>query len=355
MNGEREFESTWNLPEDYYELRNSPFIPPEKSKLTVSRNIVKLANSCRYVSKDLQTTIPPLREEDIFVCTDVSLLRYQRQLSFKMQHSLRTQAFQDLSQKMGGTISEVQPVILTASSIPGKPVFFPESEIAEWSSPDYKATRRDARQAFQEITVGKVLAHENLHRATKVILDHENAMPVSPEDPLFHLAFATDRLLSEKAVAGNFIHRILGRRSFKGIFNPLREYAKGHNPAVLTEGARVLLFCDDTDGTRRVIAESGYDLNELTVDSLTLQFMGPMFNYMRERYLSEVAEAAIHSIMEMSADMIGSARYPQLLPDPLQYFDELNLRTPNDVLNTYVDSKIPYIHVSLLPGREYFA
>lgn len=354
MSDKREFESTWKIPEDYREHRDSPPVLPEKSKLKITGRIVELVNSCR-TSKELQATIPPLREEDIWVCTDASLLRYQRQKSFQLQHSLRTQALQDLAQKMGATISEAQPVILTEGSIPGKPVFFPESEIAEWSSPELKATREDARQAFQEITIGNVLAHENLHRATKSIVNQENAVSVSPEDPLFHLAFATDRLLSEKAVTGNFLQRVLGRGALRGIFNQLREYAKNHHPAILTEGARIWLFCEDTDGTRRVVAESGYDLHELTVDTLTLQFMGPMINYMKGKYISEVADAAINSIMEMSASAVGSARYPQLLPDPLQYFDELNLRTPTDVLNTYVDSEIPYIHARLLPRREYFA
>lgn len=357
MSNEREFkqESTWRIPEDYYTLRDSPLILPERSKLRISNRIIELVNSYRRASRELQTTIPPLREEDILVCIDESLIRYQRQLSFQLQHSLRVQAFQDLAQKTGIMVQEVRPMILTEGTLPGKPILYPGHEIAGWSSADAKGTREDARQAYQEITTAKVLAHENWHRATKILLSSEGAVTVSPSDPLYYLAFATDRLLSENAASGNFIQKALAKRVLKSILDPLKDYAQHHNPAVLVEGARIFLFCDDIDGTRRVVAESGYDLNEMTVDLLTLQFMEPIWNYMRRKYLPEVAEAAIKMIMQVSVKTLGSVRFPHLLPKPFEYFSKLNLAGPMDVMSAYVNGEIPQLHARLLPKEEYFA
>lgn len=335
------------LPEDFLELRNSPVLLPERSLQRIHPRIFELVDSARRnLPRDLRVLIPPLREEDVLVCTNESLLRFIRQQAYQEQHSKRLEFLSELNGRFNVPIQDPTIMTVTEHPLPGKPVFFPESEIEVWTGQQTASLPAEVRQANMDIVTGKVLLHENIHRVTKTIVRAENAVLVAIDDPLFNMSFTSDITLAKNA-------KEAGVKEFALEFTDnLRKYAMEKNPAVLVEGARILLFCDDTDGKRRIIAQSGYNLNEVTVDILTMHYINPMFEGIRRRYPSEIAEDAIYRVR--SSRVMGSAQQIHLLPNPFEYYRSLGLSRPDQVFQAYVSEQIPELHARLLPGGEYF-
>lgn len=341
------------LPSEIKKLRSTPLILAERSDLRISPHIIELVNNAlnsMLAPEVEQGMVPLLDEECIIVCCKGSLQRQIRQQATQETHPLRLLLGERIRQRFPRALRESRyDQIFTSHDLPGKPIFYPEGEINAWQGKEAHEMREDARRAGEEITTGFILLHENLHRASKGVIKAEWAKPISPDDPLFAMAFFPDRW----ATAMQSVPDI--KSALEDMNKRLEDYARNHNPAVVIEGARVILFASEENGKSTMIASSGYDLNETIVELLALQLASASFiPHLRRNYSPDVASYFEKRIFDIAGKQVSNSRKQNLMEDVLPYLAELGLSTPISIFQAYANGEIPLLHAKKFPGRDYF-
>lgn len=320
--------------------RAEAYLLLEPSALKVPGKTINLVN------RALAETFPaayrrraaPLKAQDIHVLKDESLVSFQYKLAEAETHSVGKRLRAPLATSTL-SVKESQAMVETDSSVPNHPIYFPESELEVLADTRLSI---NTRRIVADVVMAKTFLHEQLHRkhAAKERL-------VTKDDPLFHLAFAGLRISAHTQQEPGKRDAILA------MINQLMHYSSSHNPSVKTYGARVALLCDDTDGERRAIVDSGYDLEEAIVESLTMRAMRPILKYAQKEHPADLLQRTIHLINTYySSDR--SYRYRNITQEAISHLRTLGLHDPQSVLLALFDSQIPHLHVQRAKEKEYF-
>ena len=188
----------------------------------------------------------------------------------------------------------------------------------------------------------KSLLHETFHRAVRL----SDPQPVGQSDPLFRAALAVEIL--KKNAAAEYRTKKASERNYRR----LRDYAAIHNPHVVTEGARVILFCEDDKGNLKRLVESGYDLNEAIVERLTFHSLPIVSSYVRETY-GEDFEKKWYAFLINLASTNSTYRYKNMLIGLDAHLRRLKLRNPEELLLAFSKNEIASLYLSNNPHDLY--
>ena len=319
-------------------------LPPqiEPSQFKIGLETIKLAN------KALSGSFPNyfgdhgymLRQENVVVVKDRSSAAYHQLNSLDKTHSFRRQL---LSEAVSDHPSEVREfsdkegraMNITVRDIPGHPIFILESEITDLLNLRAPA---EFKRAGLEIGIGHLLIHEALHH---FVTEKEN-IPVDQSSPLFKIAFNYDN------------NSIGSNPELKPILDQLVEYAATHNPSVRIGATRVALFCDDTDGQRREITESGYDLEESFVEVMTQKATTYLLKYGAKNFPTPVVNA-FRDMFEKSFKSMDHYRAANFTSIVMPYIAELGLNSLEEAIPLFMSSELPLLHAELTGGEFYIS
>lgn len=195
--------------------------------------------------------------------------------------------------------------------------------------------------------VGRVLIHENVHRSTKTSGQPNEATPISPTDPIFRLAFATEEFRLSLLPAGK-LHDLLTRYKDRVI-----EFTANHAPVATTDGARIMLYCEDDDGPLRLIAQGGFEINEIITDLIASGPVDPLLNFIERRYDREIRDFAQKLVTESIAEYSNLFIQKGLLAKIAPYLEKLGLSTPETIIEAYLQGQIPYLHTRFSTDLSY--
>ena len=281
------------------------------------------------------TIIPILRKEDITVLPDADVINFQQSTAIREAHPYRAVSYAIEGKELGGSgdltfcVKESQAMIQVLP-IPGFPIIYPENDLTV------------DNKVIVEIGVIKSLLHETFHR-TVVLSDPQS---VDPSNPLFKAALAVEIL--KKNAAGDYKTKKAAERNYRR----LRDYAATHNPHVVTEGARVILFCEDDNGNLKRLVESGYDLNEAIVERLTFHSLPTVKSYVEETSGKEF-EKKWYAFLVNLASTNSTYRYKNMLIGIDSYLKRLKIRTPEELLFAFSNNEIASLHLSNNPQDLY--
>lgn len=327
------------------EARSQEPIPPKESPRRVPQKVINLVNTCLSASypEEFGTLIPPLSHDSIRVFPNGPLTRFLRQMGLHTSHSMKARLGERVSALPNIVEEPSYEVIATMVSIPGRPIYYPEGELTGFIGTGLDP---EVLAALKEATSCKTLIHETFHRTPQNLIRSEDAIRISPDDPLFSLAFATER------------YSILTQSDPKAVemmndrLAALEEYARANDPHVVVSGGQATLFCLDDDGKLRSFVESGYDLEEGIAEVLVSPTLPVLFDYLLKTYggtITDFAEDLLTSTLGQT-----SQRYQNLFGNAPSYLKSLGLKDHHDILDAHVQSSIPKLHIQHLGDREYF-
>ncbi|MCL4354675.1 hypothetical protein M1349_04400, partial [Patescibacteria group bacterium] len=208
----------------------------EPSTYQIPDKTISLVNECLKTTflRDYGTTIPVLNKSDVLVVTDKSLKKFLHGLGRLETHPMRRIAGEELQRKMQrkeSPFSQKESGLMVATDIaaPGAPILLPEVEIR--STAEYQEASQVEKRIVLEVVMGKTLLHESLHR----VASFGEPIPVTPDSPLFRLAFASDRIGANYYTGKDERER----KARLKMIGTLTNYASTHNPVVIIEGTRV--------------------------------------------------------------------------------------------------------------------
>lgn len=305
-------------------------LPPdlEVSPFKITPQTVRLANQAlsKTFPRQFGTVILPLRQTDIFLIKDESLRAYAGKDMTGKTHTVRKKMLADFIGKGVREISEEEEGFtnITDRSLPGNPIFILETELTDIIG---HRINGEQKRVIQEVSLARLLIHEGMHHSVRPARE----MPVSPQETLFGMAMSTDR-----RSAGANPH-------MKQAVEEIGRYAAANNPSVRIEAARVSLMCDDEDGQRRVIAMSGYDLEEAIVELIAQQSTRFLLKYAKG---FPIDPRILGKALQNDFESMKSYRHANITSSVMPYLKGLGFAGLEDVINPFLAGDLPLIHAS---------
>lgn len=309
----------------------------EISPLLVRSQAIRLANQA--LSKtfpDYFNKVPPLRNEvDVIVVKDRSSSAHYQKMMTEGTHSLRHELAKGIAKRDPKNLTqfsdkEAQALNITDRDIANHPILILESEITDTKNTNLP---EEIKKALLEVSIGKILLHEAVHHYVK---PHKE-VKVDSSDPLFGMTFAYDRLTSKK---------------HPELTNELQKFAAENDPSVQIGATKIRLYCNDKDGKRRVMTESGYDFEEAFVEIITNKASQYLIEYTKENYGSLLA-MHFKELFEKDFKSDGNYRLGNITKVVVPYLATLGIRNFDEALPAFMDGEIPLMHARIHGKKEY--
>ncbi len=307
-------------------------IPEEKSKYAVPGFVLDKVNG--FFSSRLPevygSVIPPLLKSDVIVFPQSVYAAYQREDTIAHTHPLRVKGEEEFSTTHFGRVSEIKtPLLATQAHLPGRPIVIGEEALTTVFLLD-----GDGPEDGYGDLLARYLMHEEGHRITT----QSEPISVSKEHPLFQMAFASD--LNRR---DDWLFDPVKRQAFTDMIVGLQAHADQNNSFVVLDGASVTLFTPDENGDNKIIARSGYDLNEVLVEVLIQEETKKLV----AKY-EAMGKPNLVKLVSVEASILQSVKgNKNILLGFEDYLGSLGLSTPDTAFEAYRLSQIPQLHAQL--------
>lgn len=310
-----------------------------KASLTIAEEALTEAFINQYGA-----LIPKLSDNSILLSSSSEIMNYRNQTVDANLHSFVAAQRELLKQNFnvnetGLDEDKAWAMQYTPDGIPR--IFYPMSYIEFYNSIEDYQPFSELREAASILYPAYDIIHENIHLGARLV----EPFPIEPHGPLFQMAFE----MEEFGVAENGQNRILRKQ-----LEDRKSFAANNNPHITIEGTLVSLLCRDFDGEFRLIAESGYDLNEAITDRLSILPYEKMLIDIKSKYSPQTYEF-IRDIITQNLS-VGSYKVENVFSSLPGYLASLgiNFKNTDELLNAYHHGVIPLLHAQRTPSRKYF-